>query len=91
MGEYGKAIGFSISSAQIVFTIAEDTKSFVGQLDKSTKPEEIRPFLTGLANLANEGLLRTGETLAAFRDVRKTIFSVSSMEPKSIHVDSSTP
>ena len=74
MSKYGEAIGLSISSAQTVFTIAEDARGFIAQLDKST--EEIRQFLTGLANLAQEGLSTIEKSLAAFKNARSIIISV---------------
>ena len=76
MRKYGEAISLSISSAQTVFTIAEDTRAFIAQLDKSTAPEEIRQFLTGLANLAQEGLSTIEKSLAAFKNARSIIISV---------------
>jgi len=76
MSKYGEAISLSISSAQTVFTIAEDARGFIAQLDKSTTPEEIRRFLTGLANLAQDGLSTIEKSLAAFKNTRSTIISV---------------
>jgi len=84
MSKYGEAINLSIASAQTVYTIAEDAKAFIQRLEKSTTPEEIRQFLTGLANLAQEGLATTEKTLAAFKEVRTTIISVSPDRPQDV-------
>jgi len=77
MHNYGEAISRSIASAQTVFTLAGEATAFVDQLQKSSTPEEIRQFLTGMANLAQEGLSNTEMVLAAFKDVRAKLISVS--------------
>jgi len=77
MHNYGEAISRSILSAQTVFTLAGEAIAFVDQLEKSTTPEEIHRFLTGMANLAQEGLLNTEKALAAFKDVLTKLISVS--------------
>jgi len=81
MEEYGEAIGFSIASAQIVFTIAQDAKSFFDQLGKSTSPDEVRKFLDGWVNMAQNGLSTTKKALKAFKDVRCTLTLVSVCRP----------
>jgi len=61
----------------MVFTLAGEAIAFVDQLEKSTAPEEIRQFLTGMANLAQEGRSNTEKVLEAFKDVRTKLISVS--------------
>jgi len=77
MRKYGEAIRLSISSAQQVFNISEDAITLVKTLENGTTTEEIERYLFGMANLTAEGLEKTKKSLSVFKDVRKTIISVS--------------
>jgi len=72
MGNFGKSISLSISSAKTLLTIAEDAIVFIEQLDTVTTPEEISSSLTSLAKLAQEGLSATEKALTSFLDIRTT-------------------
>jgi len=77
MRKYGRAIVLSISSAQVVFTIAEDAKSLFDALKAGASQDEIRKYLTGMSNLAQGGLEEIKKTLEVFRNVRADVISAS--------------
>jgi len=81
MKKYGRAIVLSISSAQIMFTIAEDAKSLFKVLKDGATQDEIKKYLTGMSNLAQGGLEEIKKTLEVFRNVRADVLSASTLIP----------
>jgi len=76
MRSYGFAIGLSISSARLVFTLAVEAQSLIHIMSKRTKAEELEPFLRGMVNHVTAGLETTELVAARFRNVRKNVASV---------------
>jgi len=79
MEKYGGAIVLSISSAQVMFTIAEDAKSLFKALKDGATQDEIKKYLIGMANLAQEGLEEIKKTLEVFKNVRADVISASTL------------
>jgi len=79
MRKYGGAIILSISSAQVVFTIAEDAKALFDALKAGATRHEIKKYLTGMSNLAQEGLKEIKKTLEVFRNVRVDVISACTL------------
>jgi len=77
MRKYGGAIVLSISSAQVMFNIAEDAKSLFEALRDGVTQDEIKKYLTGMSNLAQGGLEEIKKTLEVFKNVRRDVISAS--------------
>jgi len=77
MRKYGLAITLSISSSQQVFNISGEAITLIQTLEEGTTAEEIGKYLSGMVNLAAEGLEKTEKSLSAFKAVRVAIISVS--------------
>jgi len=77
MRKYGGAIILSISSAQVMFTIAEDAKSLFSVLKAGATQDEIKKYLTGMAHLAQGGLEEIKKTLEVFKNVRSDVILAS--------------
>ena len=79
MRKYGGAIVLSISSAQVMFTIAEDAKSLFDVLKADATQDEIKKYLTGMSNLAQEGLEEIKKMRGVFVGVRSDVLSASTL------------
>jgi len=77
MRKYGGAIVLSITSAQVMFTIADEAKSLFDALRDGVTQDEIKKYLTGMSNLAEGGLEEIKKTLDVFRNVRVDVISAS--------------
>jgi len=77
--KYGGVIVLSISSAQVMFTIAEDAKSLFNVLKTGTTQDEIKEYLTGMSSLAEGGLEEIKQTLQVFKNVRADVISASTL------------
>ena len=77
--KYGGAIVLSISSAQVMFTVANEAKSLFDALRDGVTQDEIKKYLTGMSNLAQGGLEEIKKTLDVFRNVRADVISASTL------------